>query len=133
MVKFLDGDASNSSGCVSVDDGKIARLKSYDYHVLLQRVLPISLRGVVNKDVTLAVIELCYFFQRLCCKTLRRDYLEKHEKDIISILCKLEMIFPPAFFLCYGTVDCAFTSRGYVWETSTISLDVQNLEVFVQS
>ncbi|WMV51002.1 hypothetical protein MTR67_044387 [Solanum verrucosum] len=45
-------------GCVSVDDGKITRLKSHDYHVLLQRVLPIALRGFPNKDVSLALIEL---------------------------------------------------------------------------
>ncbi|WMV59292.1 hypothetical protein MTR67_052677 [Solanum verrucosum] len=84
--------------CVSVDDGKITKLKSHDYHVLLQRVLPIALCGFVNKDVSLALIELGYFFQRLCCKTLRRDDLEQLERDIIIILCKLEMIFPPAFF-----------------------------------
>ena len=58
MVKFPDGDASNSSGCVSVDDGKIARLKSYDYHVLLQRVLLIALIEFVNKDVSLELIEV---------------------------------------------------------------------------
>ncbi|WMV19289.1 hypothetical protein MTR67_012674 [Solanum verrucosum] len=97
-VKFPDGYDSNISGCVSVDDGKITRLKSHDYHVLLQRVLPIALRGFLNKDVSLALIELGHFFQRLCCKTLRKDDLEQLERDIIIILCKLEMIFPPAFF-----------------------------------
>jgi len=97
-VKFPDGYASNISGCVSVDDGKITRLKSHDYHVLLQRVLPIALRGFLNKDVSLALIELGHFFQRLCCKTLRKDDLEQLERDIIIILCKLEMIFPSAFF-----------------------------------
>ncbi|WMV33085.1 hypothetical protein MTR67_026470 [Solanum verrucosum] len=85
-------------GCVSVDDGKITRLKSHDYHVLLQRVLPIALRGFLNKDVSLALIELGHFFQRLCCKTLRKDDLEQLERDIIIILCNLEMIFPPTFF-----------------------------------
>ncbi|XP_060194586.1 uncharacterized protein LOC132623787 isoform X2 [Lycium barbarum] len=97
-VKFLDGYASNISGCVSVDDAKINRLKSHDYHVWLQRLLPVALRGFVNKNVSSAVIELGQFFQRLCCKTLRRDDLEQLERDIIIILCKLEMIFPPAFF-----------------------------------
>ncbi|KAF5931996.1 hypothetical protein HYC85_028167 [Camellia sinensis] len=38
------------------------------------------------------------FFQDLCSKTLRRSKLEKLEKRIIHILCKLEKIFPPAFF-----------------------------------
>ncbi|XP_059302828.1 uncharacterized protein LOC132054886 [Lycium ferocissimum] len=97
-VKFPDGYASNISGCVSEDDGQISRLKSHDYHVLLQRVLPIAIRGFENKNVSSSLIDLGDFFQRLCCKTLRRDDLEQLERDIIVILCKLEMIFPPAFF-----------------------------------
>ncbi|XP_075104365.1 uncharacterized protein LOC142178536 [Nicotiana tabacum] len=97
-VKFPDGYASNISCRVSADDDKITGLKSHDYHVLLQRLLPIAIRGFVNKDVSSALIELGDFFQRICCKTLRKDDLEQLEKNIILILCKLEMIFPPAFF-----------------------------------
>ncbi|XP_075093196.1 uncharacterized protein LOC107829616 isoform X1 [Nicotiana tabacum] len=97
-VKFPDGYASNISRRVNEDDDKITGLKSHDHHVLLQRLLPIAIRGFVNKDVSSALIELGDFFQRLCCKTLRKDDLEQLEEDIILILCKLEMIFPPAFF-----------------------------------
>ncbi|WMV25908.1 hypothetical protein MTR67_019293 [Solanum verrucosum] len=97
-VKFPDGYASNISRCVSADGVKLAKLKSHDYHVLLQRLLPIAIRGFGNKDVSLALIELGHFFQRLCCKTLKRDDLDQLERDIVIILCKLEMIFPPAFF-----------------------------------
>ncbi|KAL3358884.1 hypothetical protein AABB24_015793 [Solanum stoloniferum] len=97
-VKFPDGYASNISRCVSADGVKLAKLKSHDYHVLLQRLLPIAIRGFGNKDVSLALIELGHFFQRLCCKTLKQDDLEQLERDIVIILCKLEMIFPPAFF-----------------------------------
>ncbi|KAM3264911.1 hypothetical protein P3L10_001905 [Capsicum annuum] len=70
-VKFPDGYASNISGCVARDDGKITRLKSHDYHVLLHRVLPIAIRGFKNKDFSSALIELSDIFRRLCCKTLR--------------------------------------------------------------
>ncbi|WMV19316.1 hypothetical protein MTR67_012701 [Solanum verrucosum] len=97
-VKCPDGYASNISRCVSTDGVKLAKLKSHDYHVLLQRLLPIAIRGFGNKDVYLALIELGHFFQRLCCKTLKRDDLEQLERDIVIILCKLEMIFPHAFF-----------------------------------
>ncbi|CAN4075780.1 unnamed protein product [Withania somnifera] len=85
-VKFPDGYASNISGCVTADDGKISKLKSHDHYVLLQRLLPIAMRGFV------------IFFQWLFCKTLRRDELEQLERDIVVILCKLELIFPPASF-----------------------------------
>nr|XP_009594076.1 uncharacterized protein LOC104090561 isoform X2 [Nicotiana tomentosiformis] len=97
-VKFPDSYTSNISCRVSADDDKITGLKSHDYHVLLQRLLPIAIHGFVNKDVSSALIELGDFFQKICCKTLRKDDLEQLEKNIILILCKLEMIFPPAFF-----------------------------------
>ncbi|KAK8596857.1 hypothetical protein V6N12_065336 [Hibiscus sabdariffa] len=40
-IKFPDGYCSNLSRCVNVDDGKLAGMKSHDYHVFLQRVLPV--------------------------------------------------------------------------------------------
>lgn len=97
-VKLPDGYASNISRCANVVDGKVSGLKSHDCHVLLQRLLPVGIRGSMCRDVTTALAELGDFFQRLCCKTLRLDDIEKMEKDIVLILCKLEMIFPPAFF-----------------------------------
>ncbi|CAN1800359.1 hypothetical protein LINPERHAP1_LOCUS22506, partial [Linum perenne] len=42
--------------------------------------------------------ELGNFFHCLCCKTINIEALKKLENDIITILCKLELIFPPAFF-----------------------------------
>ncbi|CAN1148041.1 hypothetical protein LINPERHAP2_LOCUS16231, partial [Linum perenne] len=38
------------------------------------------------------------FFHCLCCKAINIEALEKLDNDIITILCKLELIFPPAFF-----------------------------------
>jgi hypothetical protein len=35
---------------------------------------------------------------QLCCKTLKLDVLQKLKADIPIIMCKLEKIFPPAFF-----------------------------------
>ena len=45
-----------------------------------------------------ALTELGFFFKQLCCKTLKVEEVEKMKSDIVVILCKLEMIFPPAFF-----------------------------------
>ncbi|KAL5724590.1 hypothetical protein ACHQM5_007830 [Ranunculus cassubicifolius] len=97
-VKFPDGYASNISRCVNIKDGKVSGLKSHDCHVLLQRVLPAALRGFLESDISLTIIELGLFFKELCCKTLKLKLLEKMEKDIAVILCKLEHIFPPSFF-----------------------------------
>ncbi|XP_039146815.1 uncharacterized protein LOC120284059 [Dioscorea cayenensis subsp. rotundata] len=100
-VKFPDGYASNISRCVNVHDGKISGLKSHDCHVLMQRLLPLGIRVLASersKEVVTAVAEIGDFFMQLCCKTLNLDELDKMEEDIVLILCKLETIFPPAFF-----------------------------------
>ena len=97
-VKFPDGYAANLSRNVSINDGKISGLKSHDCHVLMQKLLPIAIRPYFNKDLCTTLVELCSFFQKLCAKTLYVNDLEKLEEGIVLILCKLERIFPPAFF-----------------------------------
>ena len=97
-MKFPDGYASNISRCASINDGKISGLKSHDCHVLLQRLLPIGIRGYLKKEVSDALTKLGHFFKQLCCKTLKVEEIEKMKSDIVVILCKLEMIFPLAFF-----------------------------------
>jgi hypothetical protein len=64
----------------------------------LQRIIPVGLRGLVRKDVYEAIAELGAFFRELCSRNLRVDVVKKLKKDIPLILCKLEKIFPPAFF-----------------------------------
>lgn len=56
------------------------------------------MRGYLPKDICITLAELGEWFQELCSKTLVRTDLEKLEERIILILCKMEKIFPPAFF-----------------------------------
>ena len=74
-------------------------MKTHDCHILLQRVLPAGLRGIAGKDMYEAIAKLGRFFRELCAKTLRVDVLERLKVDIVIILCKLEKIFPPTFFM----------------------------------
>lgn len=53
---------------------------------------------MMKPEIYEAVAELGNFFRELCCKTLKLDVLDRLEKEIPIILCKLEQIFPPAFF-----------------------------------
>ena len=98
-VKYPDGYVANISRSVNAKNGRLSGLKSYDCHVLLQRILPIGLRGFAQKDISIVLFELGSFFQDLCSRTLKRSELEKLEESIVLlILCKLERFFPPAFF-----------------------------------
>jgi hypothetical protein len=95
-VKFPDGYASNISRCVK--DDKLIGLKSHDCHIMLQHLLPIGMRGHLDPKVLNVITELSSFFRHLCARVLHVDALEKLQAKIITTLCMLETIFPPAFF-----------------------------------
>ena len=77
---------------------KITFLKSHDSHILMQRLLPLAIRNLLPKNVCEVLIELSEFFKEICSKVLRVENLDSLEKKIALMLCKLERLFPPAFF-----------------------------------
>ena len=97
-IKYPDDYAANLSRCVTSKNGKLSGMKSHDYHVLLQRLLPVGLRGYVDKELSTTLFEFGRFFQDLCSKTLKQSELKILEERGVLILCKLEKIFPPSFF-----------------------------------
>ncbi|CAL8084900.1 unnamed protein product [Prunus armeniaca] len=97
-VKFPDGYASNIARCVNVDGGKFTGLKSHDCHVFMQRLLPVGIRHLLPEDVVKPIILLSRFFSQLTAKTLRKTDMFQLRHDVVQVLCKFEMIFPPAFF-----------------------------------
>ena len=53
--------------------------------------------GPIEKPQVLA--ELSNFFRQLCAKELSRSMVESMEEMAPVLLCKLEKIFPPGYFL----------------------------------
>lgn len=96
-VKFSDCFAANLSKNVSEENGKISGLKSHDYHVLFQRLLPTGIIPYLKREVQKTITELCNFFKQICSRTSNISDLQKMHENIIIILCKLERI-PLAFF-----------------------------------
>ncbi|KAJ9538671.1 hypothetical protein OSB04_031404 [Centaurea solstitialis] len=97
-VKFPDGFASNISRCVRWGEFQLSCMKSHDFYVFIQRVLPLSIRGCLTKEVRLVLYELSEFIQKLCTRNVYLDVVEKQEAEIVIILCKLERLYPPSFF-----------------------------------
>ncbi|XP_060968686.1 uncharacterized protein LOC133036192 [Cannabis sativa] len=97
-VKFPDGFCSNLKKKVSNDLSNVLGLKSHDCHVIIQRLLAIGVRKFLPKNVSTTIAELCNFFRQVCARTINFKDMEEAQKDLILILCKLELIFPPAFF-----------------------------------
>ena len=97
-LKFPDGFSSNISRCIKDGEFQLSRMKSHDFHVFIQQVLPLSIRGCLTKEVRVVLYELSEFIQRLCGRTMYLDVLEKQEEKIVVILCNLERLLPPSFF-----------------------------------
>ncbi|XP_060968720.1 uncharacterized protein LOC133036222 [Cannabis sativa] len=96
-IKFPDGFCSNLKSKVSPDESNIIGLKSHDCHVIMQRVLAIGVRKFLPRD-TATTIKLCNFSRQLCSRTLNVKDMEDAQNNLILSLCKMELIFPPAFF-----------------------------------
>ncbi|XP_012833436.1 PREDICTED: uncharacterized protein LOC105954308 [Erythranthe guttata] len=96
--KGPDGYCSNIGKCVSLEDCKVIGLKSHDYHVLMQQLLPVALRGLLPKGPRKAVHRLSIFFHKLCQRVIDREKIAVIEDEVIETLCMLERHFPPSFF-----------------------------------
>jgi hypothetical protein len=93
-LKFPDGFVAGFRRVVNLKTGKLTGVKSHDYHVIMEWLFPNMLRGYVHKDVWKTLAELSYFYRQLCAKEIKKE-MEKLEKEIPVLLCKLEKIFHP--------------------------------------
>ena len=76
----------------------ISGLKSHDYHIWFERLLPVMVGGYVPKHVWQVLAELSNFFRQLCAKELSHTVVVEMERMAPVLLCKLLKIFPPGFF-----------------------------------
>jgi hypothetical protein len=98
-LMYPDGYAANLSRCVNLETLRVNRMKSHDYHIWIKRILPAKVRGYVPEHVWLVLAKLSYFFRWLCAKELSKSIIEELEKMAPELVCELEKIFPPGFFL----------------------------------
>jgi hypothetical protein len=85
-------------------------MKSHDCHVMMTQILPVALRGIMDKHVRDTLTGFCNFFDVISRKSISSKQLTRLQEEIVVILCELEMYFPPAFFdvmvhLCVHIVD----------------------------
>lgn len=89
--------AGQLAKCIA-SDGDLKGLKSHDYHVLMQQLLPLCLRTLLDRDTRVAIMRLSRVFVRLCAKSVDPSSMEQLLEYTAETLCMLEMVFPPSFF-----------------------------------
>ncbi|KAL1321193.1 hypothetical protein AAHE18_14G110700 [Arachis hypogaea] len=96
-LKMPDGYVSNLQRCVDIKGGKLFGMKTHDCHAFMECLLPLAFKELPD-HVWKPLTEISQYFRDLCSSTLRVSDLVQMETNIPVILCKLERIFPPAFF-----------------------------------
>jgi hypothetical protein len=97
-LKFPDAYAANIRRGVNLLKKKILGLKSHDYHIFMERLLPVAFHGFLPDNTWRYLAELSFFYRQLCAKELSKDIVRSLEDNIAVLLSKLEKIFPPGFF-----------------------------------
>ena len=97
-VKVPQGYSSNIKSLVSVNDMKLVGLKSYDCHILMQKILVVAIWGILPDKVRVAITRLCVFFNAICSKVIDPQKLDDLENEATIILCQLDIYFPSSFF-----------------------------------
>ena len=97
-LRVLDGYASNISRCFNLNERKLFNLKTYDCHILMQDLLPITLRAAKYNDFVDIIWALSTFIKELCTEELTNKKLDEVAADVVVTLCRMEKLVPSSFF-----------------------------------
>jgi hypothetical protein len=94
-----DGYAADFRRAINLEIVKINGLKSHDYHIFIERLLPVMLHRYLNDDVWMTIAELSHFYRQLCAKEIKKEMMEKMEKNLRS-----RMVPSNATFNCTSSI-----------------------------
>ena len=77
---------------------KFMGLKSHDFHCLIQQILPVACRTLVQPIVRTTLIRLGKSLNRICARVVDKSDIPALRLYVTETLCLLEVCFPPAFF-----------------------------------
>ena len=97
-VQTPSGHCGNFEKLVSVEKGKMQFMKSHDWHVLIQEVLPAAIRGSLAEGPRNAVIRLGHCFKRFCDKVIDRRDIADLTNYVAETASLLEIHFPPGYW-----------------------------------
>jgi hypothetical protein len=60
--------------------------------------MSVMFRDYFNDNLRKIFAELSYFCREICAKQVSKLMMQKLEKEITVLLCKMEKIFPPGWF-----------------------------------
>jgi hypothetical protein len=79
---------------------RVLGMKSHDFHLWMEQILPAMVRGYVPEHVWLALSELSYFFRQLCAKSYLGPWLQIWKDCHLCYCVILRRYFHPASIQC---------------------------------
>ncbi|CAH9111690.1 unnamed protein product [Cuscuta epithymum] len=98
QLRFPDGYTSNFKRIVDLEKLSIKNMKSHDCHVIMQRLLSVALKENLPANVWACIVDVSQLFQLICSPVLNKKALEDLHRNVPTIMCNLEKVFPPSFF-----------------------------------
>lgn len=77
---------------------RLAGMKSHDFHVILEQILPVIVRNLMAVGPRTAIIRLGRCLSRICAKVIDQAEINSLRLYVTETLCMLERWFPPSFF-----------------------------------
>jgi hypothetical protein len=103
---------------------KFGGLKSHDYHVPMQQVMPLALRGLLQRGPRMAVMRFCIVFRKICSNVWNPSEFQALQADVAKSMALLEIHFLLSFFdvmthFIYHLIDeldvCGFVSSWWMY------------------
>jgi hypothetical protein len=60
--------------------------------------MPVVFHDYFDADLWKIFAKLSYFYRQICSKKVSKVMIQKLEKEITVLVCKMEKIFPPGWF-----------------------------------
>lgn len=81
-----------------IKKSKFQGLKSHDYHCLIQQIVPVVSRTLLQPLQRTALMRLGKSLNRICARVVDKTDIPALRVYVAETLCFLELCFPPAFF-----------------------------------
>lgn len=96
MVKMPQKYASDIGKLIQKK--KFVGLKSHDYHVFMQQMMPLGLQGLLKPYPRMVVMRMYKVFCKICTKVYDPSDFQSLPLDVAKSMAILEMEFPPSCF-----------------------------------
>jgi hypothetical protein len=75
--------------------------------------LLVMFRGYFSPDLWKMLAELSYFYRHICAKEISKKLVQRFEKEIVVLVCKMEKVCPIGFMNCMHELENF--ERNQVW------------------